>query len=95
MSVGLAVLIGAVIALAATVAACILFIPEKKRAGLGSPILVFLHDLCNFKVLLLEKILKVLYIFCTCLCVAGGFFMLFSRSTTGIIPGALRSPACF
>jgi len=79
MSVAVAILIGAIIAIAATIYACIAIVPEKKRAGLKGSFLVFVHDLCNFKALLLEKILKVLYIFCTCMCIAGGFFMLFAR----------------
>ena len=78
MSPVIPLIIGVVVALAATVYACIMIVPEKKRSTLNSPILVFIHDLCNFKALLLEKILRVLYVFLTCLCVACGFFMLFT-----------------
>ena len=79
MSIGTALLIGAIIAIAATIYACIAIVPEKKRASLKNKFFVFVNDLCNFKALLLEKILRVLYIFFTCLCIAGGFFMLFAR----------------
>lgn len=64
------------LAIAATVLACIFILPESKGKGLRGFGKV-LHDLLSFKELLLEKILKVLYVFSTAYTVTAGFFMLF------------------
>ena len=69
-----------VLALAATVLAFIFIIPEKKRAGM-KPFLRFLHDIFNFKHLLIEKILQVLYVFTTAFVILTGFFQLFDFQT--------------
>ncbi len=75
-------IIGIIFAIAATVVAFIMIVPAKKRAGLSKP-LQWLHDVLNFKSLLIEHILKALYIFNTALCLIGGFFMLFSVEYPG------------
>ena len=65
-----------ILAIAATVLALIFIAPEKKRErlnGLGK----FVHDTINFKYLIVEKILQVLYILCTAYVILMGFFMLF------------------
>ena len=77
MNPKIAVLIGLVFAVAGTIALYILVVPAKKRARLGK-FLRWVHDVCNFRSLMIEHILKVLYIFSTLLCLVGGFFMLFS-----------------
>lgn len=64
-------------ALAATIVAMILIVPEKKGAklkGFGA----FLHNILNFKSFLVEKIFHFLYVLCMCACIFGGFFMLFN-----------------
>lgn len=71
------IILGIVLALAATIVAWIMIVPEKKRPQLNK-FFQYLHDLFNFKSLWLEKILKFLYIFETLSCVIVGFFMLFS-----------------
>lgn len=68
--------IAAVMALAATVLAFLFIVPESKRSKLNK-IGKLVHDICNFKFLIIEKILQALYIFCTALVVIFGFFMLF------------------
>lgn len=73
-------IIGVVLALAATIVAWILIVPEKKRAGLNK-FFQYIHDLFNFKSLWLEKILKFLYIFETLSCIISGFLLLFSFSS--------------
>lgn len=78
MPVTVAYVLGSIIALAATIAAFIIIVPEKKRANLKSKVLVYIHDLFNFKSLWLEKIIKFLYVFNTLACIGVGFFMLFS-----------------
>lgn len=69
------VIIGALAAIAATVLALIFIVPEKHLPKLGK-FGKFLHDAVNFKFLIVEKILQVLYILSTCLCVFVGLFSL-------------------
>ena len=69
------VVIGTLAAIAATVLALIFIVPEKHLPKLGK-FGKFLHDAVNFKFLIVEKILQVLYILSTCLCVFVGLFSL-------------------
>ena len=64
------------IALVLTVLALIFIVPQKKRERLN-PFGRFLHDTFNFNYLVIEKILKAIYIFATVLTILVGFFMLF------------------
>ena len=81
MSYNVAIVLGLIVALGATIYACVAIVPEDKRAGL-SQFLQKVHDIFNFKSLILEKIVKVLYIFSTLFCIGAGFFLLFA-----VIPG--------
>lgn len=63
-------------AIGATVLAYIFIIPEKKYAKLNK-FCKFLHNLLNFKSLIIEKILQASYIFSTAFVILMGFFMLF------------------
>ena len=63
--------------IAAAVLATIFIIPESKREKLKHPFWIFLHDLFNFKVLFLERILKFLYVLATVTSIATGSLMLF------------------
>ncbi len=65
-----------VLAIAATVLAFIFIVPEKKRASLNQ-IGKIIHDILNFKFLVIEKVLQALYIFSTATVILYGFFMLF------------------
>ena len=76
MRSALILIIGFIMALAATILVCIFIVPEKKRAKLGG-FGKFLHDLCNFKFLIVEKIFQFCYILATAYCLIGGFLMLF------------------
>ena len=76
MTQGTMLIIAAVLALAATVLAFIFIVPEKKRPQLGA-FGKFLHDTCNFKHLMVEKILQALYIFTTAATILFGVLMLF------------------
>lgn len=67
--------IAAIAAVAATVLAIIFIVPEKYLPKLGK-FGKFLHDAVNFKFLIVEKILQVLYILSTCLCIFSGLFSL-------------------
>lgn len=63
-------------AIVATVLAFIFIVPEKKRPQLNK-IGQLLHDVVNFKFLIVEKILQALYILSTAYTILTGFFMLF------------------
>lgn len=66
-----------IISIVLTVLLLVLVVPEKKREGLPKFFQV-VHDICNFKGLLLEKVLKVLYIFTTINVMLTGIFTWFS-----------------
>lgn len=73
---GIIYILAAVLAIAATVLAFIFITPDKKRDrlnGFGK----FLHDLLNFKFLIVDKILQAMYILATAYTILAGFFMLF------------------
>lgn len=84
---GVFVLIAIILAIAVTVLAFIFIIPEKRRKNLGS-FGKFLHDTCNFKYLVVEKLLQALYVFSTAFVILNGFFTLFGGDT-GILVGIL------
>lgn len=62
-----------ILSLAAAIAAFILIVPDSKRRQFTG-FLRMLHDILNFKQLLIEKILKFCYIFFTVFAVLSGFF---------------------
>ena len=63
------------VAIIATIVVGIMVMPENKRAGL-KPFLQKLHDLFNFKALLVEKVMKYLYVLSTLYVISAGFFNL-------------------
>ena len=65
-------LIALVLAIVATVLAFIFIVPAKRRDQMGK-FGKFLHDTCNFRYLIIEKILQALYIFATALTILIGF----------------------
>ena len=79
-------LIALVLAIAATVLAFVFIVPAKRRDQMGK-FGKFLHDTCNFKYLIIEKILQALYIFATALTILIGFFMLFCSDWNGWMGG--------
>ena len=66
-----------IISIILTILLAILVVPEKRRNGLPKFFQV-IHDICNFKGLLLEKVLKILYIFSTINVMLAGIFTWFS-----------------
>lgn len=76
MSSDVIAILGLISALVCTILVCILVLPEKKRPSLNG-FFKSLHDIFNFKQLLIEKILKFCYVFSTLYCLTTGFFMLF------------------
>lgn len=75
-------IIAVVLAIAATVLAFIFVVPEKRREKLNA-FGKFLHDLCSFKFLVVEKILQALYIFSTAFIILYGVLQLFNVHWTG------------
>ena len=78
--------IALVLAIVATILAFIFIVPAKRRDKMGK-FGKFLHDTCNFKYLIVEKILQALYIFFTALVIFIGFFMLFCSDWSGWMGG--------
>lgn len=74
---GIFAIVGGILAIVATVLAYVFIVPEKRREKLNA-FGKFLHDTCNFKYLIVEKILQALYIFFTADMIILGFFMLFA-----------------
>ena len=70
-------IVAVVLAIAATVLAFIFVVPEKRREKLNA-FGKFLHDLCSFKFLVVEKILQALYIFSTAFIILYGVLQLFN-----------------
>ena len=76
---GVIVTLASLSAIAATVLAFIFIIPEKKRPTLNGFFRI-LHDILNFKSLLLELILKASYVFATAYVIFSGFFTIFGKT---------------
>ena len=70
-------IIAVILAIAATVLAFIFIVPDKRREKLNG-FCKFLHDLCNFKFLVVGKILQALYIFSTAFVILFGVLQLFN-----------------
>lgn len=70
--------IGAIVALICTILLFVMVLPAKKRAGLPK-FFQILHDIFNFKGLLLEYIVKALYTFLTISSIVSGFCLLFAN----------------
>lgn len=79
---GALTVIGVILALVATVLLLILVVPEKRRAKLPK-FFQIVHDICNFKGLLIEKVLKVLYVYSTIYVMFMGVLTWFSSGNFG------------
>ena len=75
-TVGFAAFIGIAATIVLTILAYKFIIPEKKRAGLNK-LGQFLHDIFNFKFLIIEKVLQFFYVLATIACVCVGLSMIF------------------
>lgn len=77
-----------VLSILAAVAVAFFLAPDSKRESFkGNKVLETVNDILNFRTLLIDKILKFLYIFVTCYLIVSGFFMLFVKGgfVTGLI----------
>lgn len=87
-------IVSLVLAAVVLVLALIFIVPAKKRDTLPMGLKI-LHDVCNFNGLMVEVILKAVYIFATAFSILFGFFALFLEPLIGLImlfiyPIALR-----
>ena len=78
MSIYVALLLGFIFAISGVILLYAFILPEGKRPSLKGFFKV-LHDLLNVRHLLIEKVLKFLYVLNTMFCIFGGFFLLFSK----------------
>lgn len=76
---GIEIMIGFILAIVLVILICVFVLPDNKRKELSPP-LQWLHDQVNFRILWIEKILKIFYIISTCMFVCIGFFLLFGRT---------------
>jgi hypothetical protein len=72
-------IVGLILGILATIALAILVLPQSKDGKL-SPFLQKLHDIFNLKGLLIDAILRVLYMLSTLVTAFVGFFTIFSRT---------------
>ena len=72
----IALIIGIAAAVAVTVLMYIFVIPENARKHLPG-FLRLIHDLVNFRVMVLEPVIKLLYVLCTLGCIFTGILLLF------------------
>ena len=76
MGIAIIAVLGVILALIATILAFVFIIPEKRRTRMNK-FGKFLHDLLNFKFLIIEKIIQFSYVLATAFTLVGGFLMLF------------------
>ena len=79
MALNTALIIGAIVAVIATVLAYLFIMPERYRDTLPG-FFQWVHDVFNFKSLLIEKIMKALYVFCTIGVIVVGILLLFGSN---------------
>lgn len=77
---GVFAIISIIAAIAATVLAFIFIVPDNKRSKLNR-FGKLLHDICNFKFLVIEKVLQCFYILATSYTIIFGFFNIFNFQT--------------
>lgn len=73
----ISLILSIIIALIGTIIAFVLIVPDKRRNNLNG-FFKFVHDLFNFKFLVIEKILQATYIFLTIFMIIFGFFNIFT-----------------
>ncbi|MBO4838300.1 MAG: zinc ribbon domain-containing protein [Lachnospiraceae bacterium] len=73
------IIVGTLLALAATIVLYVLVFPKSKEGNLP-PFLNLVRDFFDVKYLLIEKIAKFIYVFMTLASILVGFFLLFGRT---------------
>ena len=79
MPVNVALIVGLILAAVATVLAYLFIIPDKARAKLPR-FFRAIHDLINFRTMIIESVIKLLYVFCSLGCIIVGILLLFSST---------------
>ena len=73
------IIIGIVLAVAATIFICVRVLPKKYDGRLDNKFLQFLHDFFNFKTFYIEALTKFIFVLLTCLCIFVGFLLMFGK----------------
>lgn len=73
------IIIGIVLAVAATIFICVRVLPKKYDGRLDSKFLQFMHDFFNFKTFYIEALTKFIFVLLTCLCIFVGFLLIFGK----------------
>lgn len=73
------IIIGIVLAVAATIFICVRVLPKKYDGRLDSKFLQFLHDFFNFKTFYIEALTKFIFVLLSCLCIFVGFLLMFGK----------------
>ncbi len=73
------IIIGIVLAVAATIFICVRVLPKKYDGRLDSKFLQFMHDFFNFKTFYIEALTKFIFVLLTCLCIFVGFLLMFGK----------------
>jgi len=85
MPLYIALIIGIALALIITILVYMFVVPNSARKHLPGFLRV-IHDLVNFKTMILEPVIKILYLFCSVGCICVGILLLFGSSwIVGII----------
>ena len=82
MDIQIVAIVSLVLAVVGAILTFIFIMPAKKRASLPK-FLQVLHDIFTFKGLMIEAILRFLYVFYTLFCIVAGLLMLFGVEVRG------------
>lgn len=90
------IIIGILLAVAATIFLYIKVMPKRCDGKLGNKFLQFLHDFFNFKTFYIEALTKFVFVLLTCACIFVGFLLLFGKiEYYGYFAQRLnRAPSC-
>lgn len=73
------IIIGILLAIAATIVLYIKVMPKKYDGKLENKFLQFLHDFFHFKTFYIEALTKFVFVLLTCACIFVGFLLLFGK----------------
>lgn len=90
------IIIGILLAIAATIVLYIKVMPKKYDGKLENKFLQFLHDFFHFKTFYIEALTKFVFVLLTCACIFVGSLLLFARSNTTATSAQRlnRAPSC-
>ncbi len=88
MSASVASALTIVLSIIATIVCVIFFVPKKNREKFGKGF-AKIHDFMNFKIFIVDYILKALYVLATAMCIFGGFLTIFTVKTVYTTTGTM------